>query len=64
MVEARRTAKTKELRYDLFSNLLDANEDEADSALKLTDSKLIGTRVPSPNLWLNLACAQETCSSS
>lgn len=42
MVEARRTAKTKELRYDLFSNLLDANEDETDSASKLTDSKLIG----------------------
>ena len=46
MVEARRTAKTKELRYDLFSNLLDANEDEEDIAAKLSDSALIGTRLP------------------
>ena len=42
MVEARRAAKTKEERYDLFSYLLDANEDELDSAAKLSDSKLVG----------------------
>ena len=42
MVEARRSAEFKEERADLFSNLLDANEEEQDSEAKLTDSKLIG----------------------
>ena len=43
----------------MFSNLLDANEDETDSASKLTDSKLIGARATSPGvyLYLDLACA-------
>ncbi len=42
MVQARRDAKEKEERYDLFSNLLDANEDEVDNEAKLTDSALVG----------------------
>ncbi|KAH9941623.1 cytochrome P450 [Epithele typhae] len=54
MVEARRAAKTKEERYDLFSNLLDANEDELDSAAKLTDEKLVG------NVFLFLVAGYET----
>ena len=40
--DARRTAEVKEERYDLFSSLLDANEEEADSEAKLSDSKVIG----------------------
>ena len=45
MVDKRRTAGFKEERSDLFSNLLDANEDEEDSAAKLSDSALIGTKL-------------------
>ena len=47
MVHARRTAKVKEERYDLFSNLLDANEEEMDSAAKLSDEKVVGTSIAS-----------------
>ena len=46
MVDKRRTAGLKEERSDLFSNLLDANEHEEDRAAKLSDSALIGTRLP------------------
>ena len=45
MVVSRRTAGLKDERSDLFSNLLDANEDEEDSAARLSDSALIGTRL-------------------
>ena len=45
MVVSRRTAGLKDERSDLFSNLLDANEHEEDSASKLSDSALIGTKL-------------------
>ena len=52
MVRARRggaAAGAKEERSDLFSSLLDANEEEEDSAAKLSDSALLGAR-------LNILC--------
>ena len=45
MIEARKSAKFKEERHDLFSSLLDANEDEEDSAAKLSDDALLGMGV-------------------
>lgn len=43
MIRARRTAE-KEERYDLFSSLLDANDDEdlLEGETKLTDRELLG----------------------
>ena len=40
MIEARKTSEKKEERYDLFSSLLDANEEEDDL---LSESELMGT---------------------
>ncbi|EJF57962.1 614/534 cytochrome P450 [Dichomitus squalens LYAD-421 SS1] len=54
MVVARRAAEVKDERFDLMSNLLDANEDETDSAAKLSDSALIG------NVFLFLVAGYET----
>jgi hypothetical protein len=42
MVEARRNADKVEQRYDLFSGLLDAAQNEAESEATLTDEELIG----------------------
>lgn len=42
MVEARRNANKVEERYDLFSGLLDAAQDELDSEATLSDEELIG----------------------
>ncbi|PSR70454.1 hypothetical protein PHLCEN_2v13705, partial [Hermanssonia centrifuga] len=43
MIRARQTAEKKEERYDLFSSLLDANEeDEVDGQAKLTNQELLG----------------------
>ena len=42
MVSARRVSEKKEERYDLFSSLLDASEDESDGQTKLTDRELLG----------------------
>ena len=42
MVQARRFAEKKEEQHDLFSSLLDANEDESDGQARLTDSELLG----------------------
>ena len=42
MVRERRAAGVKEARADLFSSLLDANEEEEASAAKLSDSALLG----------------------
>jgi hypothetical protein len=44
MVEARRTSGETEQRYDLFSALLDASEDELDNGSALSDEDLIGKR--------------------
>ncbi|OSD01453.1 cytochrome P450 [Trametes coccinea BRFM310] len=54
MVQNRRSAKVKEERHDLFSNLLDANEGELDSDAKLTDSELLG------NVFIFLVAGYET----
>ena len=45
MIHARKTAEKKEERYDLFSSLLDASEEEDDAAL--TDRELLGMRLES-----------------
>jgi len=42
MVEARKDADNVEERYDLFSGLLDAAQDESGSEAALTDDELIG----------------------
>ena len=42
MIEARKSAKFKEERHDLFSSLLDANEGLAESGEKLSDGGLLG----------------------
>jgi hypothetical protein len=42
MVEARKNADKGEQRYDLFSGLLDAAQDELDSGVTLSDEELIG----------------------
>ena len=44
LIQQRKAAVTKEERYDLFSSLLDANDQDAE--VTLTDSELLGT------LWL------------
>lgn len=44
MINSRRNADKKEERYDLFSSLLDASEDELDGQAKLTDRELLGKR--------------------
>jgi hypothetical protein len=42
MVEARRNADKVEERYDLFSGLLDAAQDEPGGEAALSDDELIG----------------------
>ncbi|OBZ67577.1 hypothetical protein A0H81_12404 [Grifola frondosa] len=54
MVQARKTGEKKEERYDLFSNLLDANEEESEGQAKLSDGELIG------NIFIFLIAGHET----
>ena len=42
MVEARRNGDKVEERYDLFSDLLDAEQDESGNGAGLSDDELIG----------------------
>jgi hypothetical protein len=42
MVEARRNSSEAEQRYDLFSGLLDASQNEPDDEVSLDDDELIG----------------------
>ena len=42
MVEARRNSSEAEQRYDLFSGLLDASQEESNDGVALTDDELIG----------------------
>ena len=42
MVEARRNADKADQRYDLFSGLLDAAEEEQDDRAALSDRELVG----------------------
>ena len=41
-MEARRTSNEAEQRYDLFSGLLDASQNESDDEAALSDDELIG----------------------
>jgi len=45
MIQDRKTAETKEERYDLFTSLLSANDDEDTFSgdKKLSTSELVGT---------------------
>lgn len=43
MIDDRRNAEKKEDKADLFTTLLDANDEEADRKLRLTDGDLMGT---------------------
>lgn len=45
MIHTRKCSGEKEERYDLFSSLLDASEEESDSQAKLTDRELLGARL-------------------
>ena len=47
MVKARKDADKVEERYDLFSGLLDATQDEPGSEAALSDDELIGWYPPS-----------------
>ena len=42
MVNARRSAETKEERHDLFSGLLEAAQDNPDGSVAMTEEELIG----------------------
>ena len=42
MIRERRQSEKKEERYDLFSSLLDASEEELGGSAKLTDRELMG----------------------
>ncbi|GJE92931.1 cytochrome P450 [Phanerochaete sordida] len=53
MIQARRSSEKKEERYDLFSNLLDASEDD-EGQPKLADSELLG------NIFIFLLAGHET----
>ena len=47
MIQTRKLSETKEERYNLFSNLLDANEEEAGEKTNgLSDDELMGDRRP------------------
>jgi len=52
MVEARKDADKVEERYDLFSGLLDAAQDEPGSEAALSDDELIGWYPPSGSLGI------------
>jgi cytochrome P450 len=54
MVNARRSAETKEERYDLFSGLLDAADGDLDGAAVITEDELIG------NTFIFLLAGHET----
>lgn len=42
MIAARRSSEKKEERFDLFTGLLDASDQDADGSAKLTDMELLG----------------------
>ncbi|OSX59381.1 hypothetical protein POSPLADRAFT_1059568 [Postia placenta MAD-698-R-SB12] len=54
MIEERRGSEKKEQRYDLFTSLLDANEEESDGITKLSDSEVMG------NIFVFLIAGHET----
>ncbi len=50
MVETRRNVVEGEERYDLFSSLLDAAQNEQDSGMALSDDELIGGSLMSQSI--------------
>ena len=53
MIDARKGSQKKEERYDLFSSLLDANDQESDGTAKLSDDELMG------NIFIYLIAGHE-----
>ncbi|KAH9008126.1 cytochrome P450, partial [Lactarius pseudohatsudake] len=54
MVDARRSAETREERHDLFNGLLDAADDNPDGSVAITEQELIG------NMFVFLLAGHET----
>ncbi|KAH9938044.1 cytochrome P450 [Fomitopsis serialis] len=54
MIDRRKDSENKEERYDLFSSLLDANEEESEGSAKLSDGELMG------NIFIYLIAGHET----
>jgi len=54
MIDTRRNAETKEERYDLFSGLLDASQNDLDGGPAITEQELIG------NTFIFLLAGHET----
>ncbi|TDL16150.1 cytochrome P450 [Rickenella mellea] len=54
MIDERKNAEKKVERYDLFSSLLDASEEESDGLAKLSDSELRG------NIFIFMLAGHET----
>ncbi|KAH9074397.1 cytochrome P450 [Lactarius deliciosus] len=54
MVDARRSAETREERHDLFNGLLDAADDNPDGSVAITEQELIG------NMFIFLLAGHET----
>ena len=65
MVEARRHADKVEQRYDLFSGLLDATQDEPGNEAALGDDELIGEYLKLRSFGIlgrvSYSSSQETC---
>ncbi len=63
MVEARKDADKVEERYDLFSGLLDATQDETGSEAALSDDEFMGSYPTSGSLGREKShpSSQETC---
>ena len=55
MIHSRKNTEKKQERYDLFSSLLDANEDEIDGHTRMSDSELMG------NIFVFLIAGHEVC---
>lgn len=67
MIQIRRGAEKRVERYDLFSSLLDANEEPGEGQIALTDRELIGNYTTTVSSRIPLMFAphwQATCSFS
>ena len=64
MVDARRSAETKEERRDLFSGLLGAAHDDPDISVAITDEELFSKSQLSYCIALSDSLPQAICSSS
>jgi hypothetical protein len=55
MIKARRESEKKEERYDLFSQLLDASQEETeDGAAQVSDRELVGASTPAVSFLCTL----------